>query len=63
MNPYYSFKDPDKPSNCHTADIDIHDDSFKFSGDDFSCHYEFFIFIDQGDIGNFGGQMELDFVE
>lgn len=30
--------------------------------DDSSCHYEFYISLEKGDIANFGGCLEIDFV-
>lgn len=35
--------------------------SFQYDGD--MMHYEFYISTDKGDIANFGGSMELDFIE
>lgn len=34
-----------------------------FHEDDVTMHYEFYISIDKGDIANFGGSLELDFIE
>ena len=35
----------------------------RFQDDGVTMHYEFYISTGKGDIGNFGGSMELDFVE
>ena len=50
LEPYYAFKDKKYYSG----------ESFK--DDDVTMHYEFYISIEKGDIANFGGCLEIDFV-
>lgn len=37
-------------------------DNFRYEESEFNEHYEFYISTDKGDIENFGGSMEIDFV-
>ncbi|MBQ4523774.1 MAG: hypothetical protein IJA10_12600 [Lachnospiraceae bacterium] len=55
---FYEFKKDIKDMKEHYSG-----ESFQWKDyDDSSCHYEFYISLEKGDIANFGGCLEIDFV-